>query len=222
MRRNIEELSRKLKDDRGKKVIFAAHCILNQNSRYLGGAFRKGCIDELVDHLQKSGVGMIQMKCPEQKAWGGVLKKYMWLPIGRKNSLLYKLRGVLTPIFIWRTKRVFQKIAGEVASEIKDYLDSGFEVVGVLGIDGSPSCGVNKTVDVEKFVGLLAGAEVDEFDRDQMNLMVKGCLADGSGYFIKALEQALKKKNLSLKFIAHDLIKEMDGAKAAIEILNGA
>jgi len=201
--------------------MFVAHCILNENTRYPGGAFCKGPVDEIVDELQKNGIGIVQMSCPEQRAWGGVLKKYMWLPFGLKNSLLFKLRGALVPIFIWHTKRIFQKLADQTALEIKDYSRSGFEVMGVWGIDGSPSCGVNQAVDVEKFVGLLASADMEGFDRDKMNQMVKGCLAAGSGYYIQALKQALKKENLSVKLFAHDLIKEMDGKKTAKEALSG-
>ena len=70
MNERLKLLEKKLKDERSKKVIFVAHCILNENTRYLGGAFRKGCIDEIVDEIQRQGIGIVQMKCPEQKATG--------------------------------------------------------------------------------------------------------------------------------------------------------
>jgi len=57
MNKKISLLQEKLKDKRGKKVIFLSHCLLNENTRYLGGAFRKAGIDELIDELQKQGIG---------------------------------------------------------------------------------------------------------------------------------------------------------------------
>jgi len=142
----LKLLAEKLKDERSKKVVFVAHCILNENTRYLGGAFRKGCIDEVVDEIQRQGIGIVQMKCPEQKAWGGLLKKYMWQPMGSRNTILYKLKGVFLPFFIWNTRRIYQKIAKEIGAEIKDYRESGFEVLGIMGIAGSPSCGVTRAL----------------------------------------------------------------------------
>jgi hypothetical protein len=35
-------LLERLKDERSKRVIFVSHCWLNENTRYLGGAFRPG------------------------------------------------------------------------------------------------------------------------------------------------------------------------------------
>jgi hypothetical protein len=45
-------LLERLKDERSKRVIFVSHCLLNENTRYLGGAFRRGCADKFVDALQ--------------------------------------------------------------------------------------------------------------------------------------------------------------------------
>jgi uncharacterized protein YbbK (DUF523 family) len=96
-------LLERLKDERSKRVIFVSHCVLNENTRYLGGAFRRGCVDELVDGFQQKGMGIYQMPCPEQRAWGGVLKRHM-LPIyGSQGTLLYRLRRVLLPLLLWYT-----------------------------------------------------------------------------------------------------------------------
>ncbi len=61
-------LFEQLIDERSKRVIFVSHCLLNENTRYLGGAFRPGCMDELVDSFQQEGLGICQMHCPEQRA----------------------------------------------------------------------------------------------------------------------------------------------------------
>ena len=87
----IKIITKKLTDERSRKVIFVSHCILNANCRFQGISFRKASINEIVDEMQKKGIGMIQMKCPEQKAWGGVLRKYAWIVLGSKRRLFSKL-----------------------------------------------------------------------------------------------------------------------------------
>ena len=54
----VEELRASLRDERSGEVVFVSHCLLNQNTRYLGGAFRPRCP-------------------PEQRVWGGVLKRLL-------------------------------------------------------------------------------------------------------------------------------------------------
>ena len=46
----------RLTDERGKRVIFVSHCLLNQNIRYPGGAFRRGVVDELVESVARDGL----------------------------------------------------------------------------------------------------------------------------------------------------------------------
>ncbi len=66
-----------------------SHCLLNENTHYLGGAFRSGDLDELVDGFQREGMGISQMGYPEQRACCGVLKR-THLPIyGSKDMLLH-------------------------------------------------------------------------------------------------------------------------------------
>ena len=214
MAEKIKILAGRLQDERSRKVIFVAHCVLNENTRYLGGAFRKGCIDEIVDELQNQGMGIVQMKCPEQKAWGGILKKFMWQPIGSKNTLFYKLKGVILPFFVWNTRRIFRKIAKEVVAEIKDYRESDFEVVGVIGIAGSPSCGVRTTLDMKKSFEFLASTDIGDLDSKKMNESgMKELLIEGRGLFIEALQDELAKANLTVRFYEHDLVAEAKGEK---------
>ena len=135
-------LLERLADERSKRVIFVSHCLLNENTRYLGGAFRPGCLGELVEGFQQEEIGICQMHCPEQRAWGGVFKRYM-LPIySSRGSLLYRLRHVLLPLFLLYTRWIYRRLAKEVVRDIEDYVRSGFEVVGMVGVGGSPSCGV--------------------------------------------------------------------------------
>jgi hypothetical protein len=42
-----------------------------------------------------------------------------------------------------------------------------------------------------------------------MNQLVRQCLAPGKGYYIKALDAALARRKIKIKFSAHSLIQEM-------------
>jgi predicted secreted protein len=212
-RKNKLTLIRKnLEDSRSKKVLFTAHCLLNENTRYLGGAFRKGVVKEFVDEIYRNDIGIVQMKCPEQKAWGGILKKKMWLGLGIKNSLLYKFRKLYLIYFKWHTRRICRKIAKEVINEINDYLKIGFQVVGIIGVRSSPCCGVFKTLQIENSVEYLACLDVNNLDRNEFNKNgIEGPLIDGNGFFIKELEKLVHKKAIPIKFYEYDFISEMNG-----------
>jgi predicted secreted protein len=65
---------------RSGRVVFVSHCLLNQNSRYLGGAVCPGVVADAVQPYLSDGVGIVQMPCPEQLVGGGVLKRrFLWL-----------------------------------------------------------------------------------------------------------------------------------------------
>ena len=52
-------------DGRSKKVIFLAHCLLNQNAISDGTAVCPAAFGELIQLLLDREVGVIQMPCPE-------------------------------------------------------------------------------------------------------------------------------------------------------------
>ena len=115
-------------DKRSRKIVVVAHCILNQNSRVLGIAYYAGMINEIVDVLRKYEVGVIQMPCPEL-THAGLLR-------GSQTKEQYD-----TPVF----RRHCRRIASGVADQIEEYLKNGFKVLAILGVDGSPTCGVGET-----------------------------------------------------------------------------
>ena len=205
-------LQERLKDERSKRVIFVSHCLLNENTRYLGGAFRQGCLDEIVDSFQQEGLGIYQMHCPEQRAWGGVLKRHL-LPIyGSKGSLLYRLRHVLLPLFIWYTRWRYWRLAKEVLRDIEDYVRSGFEVAGIVGVGGSPSCGVCIRLDLRRSFEIVAGCPLAQLDRRLMNEeVIAACLREGQGLFMEALQRQLMRKHLAIRWYEHELLAEIRG-----------
>ena len=75
--RRYRALQRSIIDARSGEVVFVSHCLLNQNTRYLGGAVCPGVVAAAIAPYIEDGTGIVQMPCPEQRVWGGVLKTRM-------------------------------------------------------------------------------------------------------------------------------------------------
>jgi uncharacterized protein YbbK (DUF523 family) len=215
---NVHQLAHQLTDHRSKKVVFLAHCILNENTRYLGGACRAGCVREIVEQCIDKGVGMVQLPCPEQDAWGGVTKRWLLMVYGSRGSLIYHLRTILLPLALWHTKRVYRRLAREAANHIGDYLKSGYTVIGIVGVDGSPSCGVRTTLDVRRAIERLARINVDSVTSAEVNMVIRACFTAGRGIFITALQAELRWRNIDVPFCAHDLRAEQDGQPSRFKL----
>jgi predicted secreted protein len=214
----LDWLVHRLEDERSKRVIFVSHCLLNENTRYLGGAFRRGCIDELVDRFQQEDLGIYQMRCPEQRAWGGVLKRSIVPLYGCKGTLLYRMRHVLLPVFLLYTRHIYQRMAKEIVKDIEDYVRSGFDVAGIVGVGGSPSCGVCTTLDLERSIEVIASCPLADIKRQTMNdEAIASCLVKGEGLFIKAIRRQLERKHLPLTFLEHGLLDEMRGQPSNLQ-----
>ena len=204
-------LSERLADARGREVVFVSHCLLNENARYLGGAFHRGAVPEMLELLDR-GVGLYQMPCPEQRAWGGVLKRRMLRAYGLRDSVLYPVRGVLFRLFVRHTRFRYRRLAGRVARDIEDYSRAGVRVLGVVGVGGSPSCGVSTTLDLRRSFEIVAACPLALIDRTTINeRAVVACRVAGEGLFIGALERELARRGVDVPFIEYDLIAEMHG-----------
>ena len=115
-------------DKRSGKIAIVAHCLLNQNSRAQGLAKKPNTIiKEVINFLMRNNIGIIQMPCPEI-AYAGVLREPR-----TKNE--YN-----TSLF----RKLCRKIANDTFHTIKKYNSHGIKTVFILGVEGSPSCGVNE------------------------------------------------------------------------------
>jgi uncharacterized protein YbbK (DUF523 family) len=197
----IEQLATRLLDERSRRVVFLSHCLLNQNVRYLGGACNRGIVPEAVDRFVRDGVGIYQLPCPEQAAWGGVMKLSILRFYGAKQTLAYRLRGALLPLFRAYTRWVYRHLARRIVRHMEDYARSGCEVVGVVGVGDSPSCGVRHTLDIRRSLPVIAALDVDHVNRSVFNeRAVCGCIVQGQGLFIEAFQRELARRGLTVTF----------------------
>lgn len=167
-------------DKRSGRIAVVAHCTLNQNSRVLGLAERPSMVTEIVELFTTYNIGVIQMPCPELK-YAGILRR-------SQTRDQYD-----TAMF----RSFCHEIAEEIVDQIQEYSKCGIKTEIIVGVDGSPSCGVNET---------SAGKRCQKKSGDKK--------IEGSGILIQELRWALKKRETSIPFhgIQYERLAE-DAAK---------
>ena len=125
--------------------------------------------------------------------------------------------AALAGIARFYSRFVFRQIARRVASEVADYVDEGFTVVGIIGVDGSPSCGVATTVNLAGSLRDIADTNPQEVTIDEQNALVRRYLEPGAGSFIEQLQRQLIRRSVVVPFFAHDLMGELDGRSSELQ-----
>lgn len=159
-------------DGRSRKVVFVAHCFLNQNSISDGTAVYPAVFRELIEFFINAHVGIVQMPCPELCCLG----------LDRGN-----IHGANCPVTVENTRirtemkkdpadQKLTELAGYVVQQILEYHKSGFEILGIIGANRSPTCGVDTTSDHHEEIR-------------------------GQGLFIEKISAQLSKENLLIPMI---------------------
>jgi predicted secreted protein len=193
----LVRLRQALPDARGGRVVFVSHCLLNQNTRYLGGAACPGAVRSAIEGYLDGGVGIVQMPCPEQRTWGGVLKRrFLWLLDHPRLAKAPRTVAAATRLYL---RIRYRRLARAVTRDIADYIDSGLEVTGVVGVAGSPSCGAGTTLDLEAAVRTLGSCPRRSPTAEWLNEDVIGAASrPGSGLFLEALAAELTRRHLTV------------------------
>lgn len=119
-----------------QKILFVSHCILNTAAKVArygeSGKQEEKSRQEFVMKAVEQGIQLVQLPCPEftlygPKRWGHTREQFD------------------NPFF----REHCRKILSPVLTQMKAYMGpesrERFSVLGVVGIDGSPSCGVSRT-----------------------------------------------------------------------------
>jgi predicted secreted protein len=130
---------------RDKKLILLSHCILNQNSVVLPLARSKGGFS-IAKSLLDDGISIIQLPCPEFKFLGPLRA-----PMTKEE---YD-----TPYYRTLCRNLFMPIL----EDIKKYLAEGYSLLGILGINESPTCSITgkRGIFMEEIFTVLNGEEID-------------------------------------------------------------
>src|SRR5690554_3712578 len=107
--------------ERSKKVIFLSHCILNQNTTVKPLARAKGAFKDVIEVIMNKDIGFHQMPCPEFRHLG--LNR---VPLSKEEYDTKEFRILC------------YNLAMDTYNIINEYLESDYEIVGILGIKDSP------------------------------------------------------------------------------------
>lgn len=167
-----------------KKIAFVSHCVLKTASKVVYYN-RKDITEEEVDRKNflykaiKEDIHFIQLPCPEFNMYGsnrwGHTKDQFDNPFFKENC-----KKMLEPIIL----------------QMKEYINETdkFEVIGIIGIDGSPSCGVNITC-CGKWGGEFSGL-------DDINEVIEGVhIKSEKGVFMEVLEEMMKENEIHLPMV---------------------
>jgi len=128
-------------DNRSKKIILVAHCILNQNSISDGTADCPSQFSEVLTALEENKIGIIQLPCPELMCLGLDRKDKN----GASRELLAENSRIRNLIATDTNIEKMKKLAKQIVYQVEEYRKYGFDIIGLIGINRSPSCGVETT-----------------------------------------------------------------------------
>lgn len=163
---------------RNKEIVLISHCLLNVNAKVEGLALVPAASLNLITELIKMGFGIIQLPCIEQdmcgiRRWGQV-EEQLNHPNFRKRC-----RELLNPTI----------------NQLKDFIQNGYKICAIIGIDGSPSCGVNVTCS-----GNWSGEIGDGHNAFEKIKTLKD--KNSSGVMIQVIKEILIEEKMNIPFLA--------------------
>ncbi|MHC0038830.1 CD3072 family TudS-related putative desulfidase [Pseudoneobacillus sp. C159] len=123
---------------RSKQILLVSHCILNQNTVIDDEARAEGAVLSAVEWAMKKGYGFLQLPCPE----------FTFLGLNRP-SMTYEQYN--TPEY----RKHCRKILQPVLQQAEDYRNNGYDIVGLLGIQSSPSCDPTRGIFIEELKNMF-------------------------------------------------------------------
>ena len=171
-----------------QKIIFTAHCLLNTAAKVVLYEKEDMAAEETLRRrfLSKAvncGIQLVQLPCSEFTLYGacrwGHVSNQFDNPFFRNHC-----RELLAPYLL----------------QMKEYLahPERFRLLGVVGVDGSPSCGVDYT-SAGNWYGSFSG-------RKDLEQTLKGArLATGYGIFMDELCKMLREEGLAQRITVTSL-----------------
>lgn len=164
-----------------QRILAVSHCLLNRAAQVRRFDRTESRAEErlrlkTVRLALRGGVQLLQLPCPEFLMYGG-----------RRWGHVYEQFD--TPFSRSRCREMLAQFCDELCCYGRD---EEVELLGVLGVDGSPSCGVKYTCR-GAWGGELCG-------RDLRPALSSVRLEAGRGVFMEELERLLAERGLHLPF----------------------
>lgn len=162
--------------NRSKKIAIISHCIINQNSVVKGEYKDINIFFPFIKKLFEENIGILQLPCPETECyglrrWGHVKEQF--------DNCGYK--------------KYVEKIINSFVDIIKEYINNEYEIVGIYGIAGSPSCGVNLTCSANW------EGEISLY-KDKEDIVSRVKMINESGIFMEIFKSVLDKNKINIPF----------------------
>lgn len=164
--------------NRSKEVLVVCHCLLNSNAKVYPLAEVGGVYSAPLKPFIDKGIGLIQLPCPEtcylgMKRWG--MTKEQYDHVAFRNFC----RTLLEPTLL----------------QISAFMEADYSIIGIVGMDGSPNCGIDKTC-----IGFQGG----ELCGDLISVAPCESLQTipGMGIFMETMKDLLEKADFAIPFIS--------------------
>ena len=162
--------------NRSKKIAIISHCIINQNSVVKGEYKDINIFFPFIKKLFEENIGILQLPCPETEYYG--LRRW-----GHVKEQFYNCGY----------RKYLEKIVNSFVDIIKEYINNGYEIVGIYGIAGSPSCGVNLTCSANW------EGEISLY-KDKEDIVSRIKIINESGIFMEIFKFVLDKNKINIPF----------------------
>ena len=172
-----------------KRIVLVSHCILNTAAKVWRAGPEQGRLEEgsrlaFLQHALEQGIQFIQLPCPEftlygPSRWGHTREQFD------------------NPFFRAHCRQILDPVLQQLQAYLHPREGKKFQVLGIVGIEGSPSCGVYRTC-TGPWGGDLGG-RADLMDTvDQVHGM------PGMGILMDELVQMLAQAGIQLPMVGLD------------------
>jgi predicted secreted protein len=156
--------------DRSRRIVVVAHCVLNANARVGGGARYPGADLEVLKPYLDEGVGIVQLPCPETTFLG---MNRFGMTRNQYDTEAYR--------------RHCAEVLRPSVESLGQFARAGYELEAVIGVEGSPSCGVCETKEGH------VGGKIE---------VVPTCSnVQGRGIMMQVLAEMLEDRELSIPLV---------------------
>ena len=163
---------------RSRKIVFVAHPVLNQNSTPQGKGYAPGPIKEVMEILGEAGVGIVQLPCIETEHFGLDRKPKMKEDLDNKSY-----------------RAACKKMAQEIIKNIINYKEKKYSVVGILGLEFSPTYAVHQLENGHRNTpgkGILMEEIEMEMNKKRMQIPLIGVSANNPTSSAQKLKQLMQ------------------------------
>jgi predicted secreted protein len=165
--------------ERGRKIVFVSHCILNQNTKPLGKERYPGVVKEILQIFSEADVGIVQLPCPHLEFFNEIERK-------PKPKSFYEDKGYRT---------YCKRLAKTILKQVENYLKSGYRVLRIIGIEFSPSCAVYQIENGNRVVpgkGILIEEIENEMRKKKFQVPIVGLNLNNLYATIEKIQALLK------------------------------